>query len=190
MLKNTTCNAPSDGNSDKQLIEQLMKQNQLLTKELAKSKQEIATLTESHNISESLSDQQCQILDKEMTFLREMYCIDFEDNFVQSADHSMVIMPNFFDEIALNVKNKCPLLTSIISTLAIGKSTERNTGKKDSNFKFKAALQAILSLDDVKSERTKSSFSILFGLLLFANGAGKAMFTVLEPFGLCKSYQF
>ena len=126
-----------------------------------------------------------------MTFVRQLYSIDIENNLMEiTDDDNMIFVPSFFENIALNIKEKCPLLTSIIECLALGNATKRNTSKKDSNFKFKAALQAILALDDVKSERTKSSFSIIFGLLLFAHGAGKALLTMLEPFGLCKSYEF
>ena len=99
-------------------------------------------------------------------------------------------MPSFFDQLADAIKLKCPLLTNIVNSLAVGKSTEKNVGKKDCDFKFKAAIQTIMALDDIRSERFKSSFSTIFGLLLIAHGAGKAMLNVLEPFGLCKSYNF
>ncbi|CAB4007800.1 Hypothetical predicted protein, partial [Paramuricea clavata] len=191
LINTSEVNHDAERNSDKQVITQLLEENRLLKNELVRSREKISKLTESLNpVGESLSDEQCKLLDKEMAVVREMYCIDLEHDFAETDDGERVFMPSFFENVTLSIKEKCPLLTSIITTLAVGKSTKRNTGNKDSNFKFKTALQAILALDDVKSERTKSSFSVLFGLLLFSYGAGKALLTMLEPFGLCKSYEF
>lgn len=62
-------------------------------------------------------------------------------------------------------------------------------GKKTA-YKFKSALHIVLALDDIKSQQSKSDFSTVFGLLLLSHGAGKALLDVLEPFGLCKGYEF
>ena len=82
-----------------------------------------------------------------------------------------VIMPSFLDQLTNDIKLKCPLLTNIVNSLAVGKSTEKNVGKKDCDFKFKAAIQTVMALDDIRSERSKSSFSTIFGLLLIAHEA-------------------
>ena len=174
---------------DKNTIDKLIEENKFLKKELSKNKDELSLLKTCNTHDAALSVKEIKILDKEMELLRQMYFIDLE-NFGETSGEDIILVPSFFEGVASNVKEKCPLLTSIVKTLAVGTSTERNSGKKDSKYKFKAALQAILAMDDVKSERTKSSFSVIFGLLLFAHGAGKAMLTMLEPFGLCKSYEF
>ena len=95
-------------------------------------------------------------------------------------------MPSFFDQLTNDIKLKCPLLTNVANSLAVGKSTEKNVGKKDCDFKLKAAIQTVMALDDIRSER----FSTVFGLLLIAHGAGKAMLNVLDPFrGGSRPYQ-
>ena len=83
-----------------------------------------------------------------------------------------------------------PTLTRFIEAIAIGDWKKYKTGKKSSSFKFKSAIQILLALDDIKSQRTTTNFSTLFGLLLISHGAGKALLQALAPFGLCKSYNF
>ena len=182
---------PLSDTSDKhcsQTVENLMHENKLLREELAKSKTTIKNLeaTATNNL---LSDKQVKQLDEEMEVVRQLYSIDLE-HFAEPHEDGNVVLPGFFDSIADNINLQCPLLTKIIDCLAVGKSSKKNVGKKDCSFKFKAAIQAIMALDDIKSERSKSSFSTIFGLLLIAHGAGKALLSTLEPFGLCKSYNF
>ena len=79
----------------------------------------------------------------------------------------------YFDNLATDVERQCPMLTEIVKLLVTGKRDERNTGKKAPEFKFKSAVQVLLALDDIRSQKTKSDFSTLFGLLLMSHGAGK-----------------
>ena len=105
-------------------------------------------------------------------------------------DLELMIGEMYFDNLATDVERQCPMLTEIVKLLVTGKRDERNTGKKAPEFKFKSAVQVLLALDDIRSQKTKSDFSTLFGLLLMSRGAGKTMLDALEPFGLCKSYNF
>ena len=173
----TPSTPPCSNASDKpenQQIENLMCENKLLRDELAKSKEAIEIL-KATKTDGCLSEKQCKQLEQEMTVVRQLYSIDL-DNFAEPCEDNNVIMPSFFDQLTNDVKLKCPLLTNIVNSLAVGKSTEKNVGKKDCDFKFKAAIQTVMALDDIRSERSKSSFSTIFGLLLIAHGAGKAMF--------------
>ena len=79
----------------------------------------------------------------------------------------------YFDNLATDVERQCPMITEIVKLLVTGKR-----------------VQVLLALDDIRSQKTKSDFSTLFGLLLMSHGAGKTMLDALEPFGLCKSYNF
>ena len=105
-------------------------------------------------------------------------------------DLELMIGEMYFDNLATDVERQCPMITEIVKLLVTGKRDERNTGKKVPEYKFKSAVQVLLALDDIRSQKTKSDFSTLFGLLLMSHGAGKTMLDALEPFGLCKSYNF
>ena len=108
----------------------------------------------------------------------------------ESEDLNFIFGEGTFDQIAIKVREYCPLLTKIVETLAVGKWSKYNKYKKTVSYKFKTALQMVLALDDIKSPRTTTAFSTLFGLLLISYGAGKVVLQTLEPFGLCKSYDF
>lgn len=108
----------------------------------------------------------------------------------QNYDLGLLFNEASFGSFANNVREQCPNLTRFIEAISIGDWTKYNTGKKSSSFKFKSAIQMLLALDDIKSQRTTTNFSTLFGLLLISHGAGKALLQALEPFGLCKSYNF
>ena len=54
----------------------------------------------------------------------------------------------------------CPLLTEIVETLAVGKWSKYNKSKKTVSYKFKTALQMVLALDYIKSQRTNTAFSL------------------------------
>jgi hypothetical protein len=96
----------------------------------------------------------------------------------ENEDLNFIFGEGTFDQIA------------IVETLAVGKWSKYNKCKKTVSYKFKTALQMVLALDDIKSQRTTTAFSTLFGLLLISYGAGKVVRQTLEPFGLCKSYDF
>ena len=95
----------------------------------------------------------------------------------------------FFQNIIDKVKDKCPMLFQIVETFVITSSTSRNTGKKNENYKLKCAVQLLFAMADIRNQSNASEFSKMLGLLLMANGAGKSMLNLLEPIGLCMSYQ-
>lgn len=128
-------------------------------------------------------------LEAELTEFKNICKVGVVD-MTKSEDLDSIFGETTFDTFATNVRDCCPLLTGIIETLAIGKWSKYNKGKKTQSYKFKVALQMILALDDIKSQRTSTEFSTLFGILLISHGAGKAVIQALEPFGLCKGYDF
>ena len=70
----------------------------------------------------------------------------------KSDNLESILGENTFDTFATNVRDNCPVLTDIIETLAIGKWSQYNKGKKTESYKFKTALQMILALDDIKAK--------------------------------------
>ena len=137
----------------------------------------------------SLKEEQRLQLQKELTTLQQLQKIGI-CNLKDEDDLELMIGEMYFDNLATDVERQCPMITEIVKLLVTGKRDERNTGKKAPEFKFKSAVQVLLALDDIRSQKTKSDFSTLFGLLLMSHGAGKTMLDALEPFGLCKSYNF
>ena len=139
--------------------------------------------------SVSLKEEQRLKLQKELTTLQQLQKIGI-CNLKDEDDLELMIGEMYFDNLATDVERQCPMITEIVKLLVTGKRDERNTGKKAPEYKFKSAVQVLLALDDIRSQKTKSDFSTLFGLLLMSRGAGKTMLDALEPFGLCKSYNF
>ena len=137
----------------------------------------------------SLKEEQRLKLQKELTTLQQLQNIGI-CNLKDEDDLELMIGEMYFDNLATDVERQCPILTEIVKLLVTAKRDERNTGKKAPEFKFKSAVQVLLALDDIRSQKTKSDFSTLFGLLFMSHGAGKTMLDALEPFGLCKSYNF
>lgn len=82
-----------------------------------------------------------------------------------------------------------PFLRKLFRCWQQGHEMIETLGKKTA-YKFKSALHIVLALGDIKSQQSKSDFSTVFGLLLLSHGAGKALLDVLQPFGLCKGYEF
>lgn len=137
----------------------------------------------------SLKEEQRLKLQRELTTLQQLQNIGI-CNLKDEDDLELMIGEMYFDNLATDVERQCPMITEIVKLLVTGKRDERNTGKKAPEFKFKSAVQVLLALDDIRSQKTKSDFSTLFGVLLMSHGAGKKMLDALEPFGLCKSYNF
>lgn len=129
------------------------------------------------------------ILESELKDFKRICEVDVQD-MSQSDDLGLLLNEASFGNFANNVREQCPTLTHMIETIAIGDWTKYNTGKKSCSFKFKSAIQLLLALDDIKTQKSTTNFSTLFGLLLISHGAGKALIQALEPFGLCKSYSF
>lgn len=136
-----------------------------------------------------LRNEQRLELQKEISTLQQLQNIGI-CNLKDEDDLELMLGEMYFDNLATEAEKQCPLLTEIVKLLVTGKRDGRNTGKKAPEYKFKSAIQVILAVDDIRSQKTKSDFSTLFGLLLMSHGAGKTMLDSLEPFGLCKSYSF
>ena len=122
--------------------------------------------------SVSLKEEQRLKLQKELTTLQQLQKIGI-CNLKDEDDLELMIGEMYFDNLATDVERQCPMITEIVKLLVTGKR-----------------VQVLLALDDIRSQKTKSDFSTLFGLLSMSHGAGKTMLDALEPFGLCKSYNF
>ena len=169
-----------------ELLEKALKDN---SNEAERSRVICGALNDLASVKGSVKEEQRLKLQKELTTLQQLQSIGI-CNLKDEDDLELMIGEMYFDNLATDVERQCPMITEIVKLLVTGKRDERNTGKKAPEFKFKSAVQVLLALDDIRSQKTKSDFSTLFGLLLMSHGAGKTMLDALEPFGLCKSYNF
>lgn len=168
------------------MLEKALKDN---SNEAERSRVICGTLNDLDSVKGSLKEEQRLKLQKELTTLQQLQNIGI-CNLKKEDDLELMIAEMYFDNLATDVESQCPMITEIVKLLVTGKRDERNTGKRAPEFKFKSAVQVLLALDDLRSQKTKSDFSTLFGLLLMSHGARKTMLDALEPFGLCKSYNF
>ena len=90
-----------------------------------------------------------------------------------------------FDTVASQVQESCPKLTRLVNVIAVGDRSHDNL-RRDSSCKFKNAVQMLFALVNIRSQKSKNSFSKLFGIMLIAHGAEEALLNLLESFGLCK----
>lgn len=137
----------------------------------------------------TLTSTQKKALEMELKCLEDLAQFGIRD--LEDEDDLTVLIGELcFDKLAENVQMHCPLVTDIVKCLTSTPRLGRNTGKKDEMFKFKSGLQLIQALQTIRSQKVNSDFSTMFGLLLVSYGAGKTMLDMLEPFGLCKSYNY
>ena len=106
-----------------------------------------------------------------------------------SAILPLVTFYNIYGILQGKWKKSAPFLRKLFRCWQQGHEMIETLEKKTA-YKFTSAIHIVLALDDIKSQKSKSDFSTVFGLLLLSHGAGKALLDVLEPFGLCKGYEF
>lgn len=125
-----------------------------------------------------------------MKIIAKLSNLDLKESLQELDELDIMIPSSLFSSIASKVKEQCPIISGLLETLAVGQHTSRNCGKKNEDYKFKCALQMLSAVNEIHSQKSESDISTLFGLLLIANGAGKAIIQFLHPFGLTKSYSF
>jgi hypothetical protein len=81
------------------------------------------------------------------------------------------------------VKEKCPLIDSILDTIVNTTHSDKNV-QKTTEFKFKCATHALAGLMHIRSSKASTDVSLLFGLLSISYGAGKQFVKMLNTLGL------
>lgn len=163
----------------------LEKENEMLKEQIAHMKERITDLEKENatNVKDS------EKIEKEIKILAKLSKLDLKGSLEKLDELDKMIPSTVFSSIASNVKEQCPVISSLLETLAVGRHTSRNYGKNE-DYKFKCALQVLSAINEIRSQKSDSDLSTLFGLLLIANGAGKGIIQFLHPFGLTKSYSF
>ncbi|CAB3990060.1 Hypothetical predicted protein [Paramuricea clavata] len=133
---------------------------------------------------------QKQQLSMEIKIVEDLHNLGLK-NITESEDLNLIVNELFFQHVADEVEEQCPLFTQIVKLLFIEKRPETNTAKKTDAFKFKSALHIINALGKIRSQlRTTDEFGLMFGLLLISYGCGRAVLDAIHALGLCKSYDF
>ena len=112
--------------------------------------------------SPCLSKEQLQQLKNEIQDMDKIGAMGFSD-FSNKDDPFIALDSLLFDGVAAQVSQKCPMIDQLIKTLAIGARTNENLGKKTEDYKFKAAMQVLYALNDIRSQKANSDFCKLFG---------------------------
>ena len=162
------------------------RENEMLKEQVSLMKERITELEKdkARNLTDSAK------IENEMKIIAKFNNFDLKESLHEFEEMDVVIPSSHFSSIASKVKEQCPIISNLLETLAIGQHTSRNCGKKSADNKFKCALQMLCAVNEIHSQKSDSDISTLFGLLLIANGAGKAIIQFLHPFGLTKSYSF
>ena len=158
----------------------------MLKVQIAQMKEHITELEKEKAIS--VTDR--EKIENEIGIMARISKLDLKGSLEEVDELDEMIPSALFSSIVSKIKEQCPVLSNLLETLAVGQHTSRNCGKKNEDYKFKCAVQVLSAVNEIRSQKSDSDLSTLFGLLLIANGAGKAIIQFLHPFGLTKSYSF
>ena len=132
-----------------------------------------------------LNDKQKQVLQEEIHHLTSHSVENFRHGDIASR-HDL-ITGDLINDFVSNIQDHCPLINSILESLVESGKPERNV-LKTNEFKFKCASHALAALLNIRSSRTSSDFTLLFGLLCISYGGGKQFINMLNSIGLSLSW--
>ena len=101
---------------------------------------------------------------------RTLDFLDIED----LTDTNRLLSSLIFDTVASQVQESCPKLTRLVNVIVVGDRSHDNL-RRDSSHTSKNAVQILFTLVNIRSQKSKNSFSKLFGITLIAHGAGEAL---------------
>jgi len=128
-----------------------------------------------------LKDKQKQVLQEEIRHLTSHSVENFRRGEIASRhDLTTAGLIN-----VSNIQDHCPLINSILENLVESGKPERNILKTK---EFKCASHALAALLNIRSSKTSSDFTLLFGLLTISYGGGKQFIIMLNAIGLSFSW--
>lgn len=135
-----------------------------------------------HSVPDNtLSDKQKHVIKLEMK--------EFEDTFDTGIRGSSVlnvsetIDASLFKDTLEAVKEKCPLIYSMVQSLVISNPASRNLLKTNTH-KMICGLHMLGIISNIRNQRTRNCFPLIFGLLCITFGAGKQFIDMLQSIGL------
>ena len=96
-----------------------------------------------------------------------------------------------FEDLAKVMKQHCHLLSEVFETLIMGGKPESYFSRRvhrDLPFRLKGAVQALSCLVNIGNQETTSDMPVIFGLVAISYGAGEKFVTLLNQFGITKSW--
>ena len=96
---------------------------------------------------------------------------------------SDTIDASLFKDTLEAVKEKCPLIYSMVESLVISNPASRNILKTNTH-KMLCGLYMLGILSNIRNQRTRNCFPLIFGLLCITFGAGKQFIDMLQSIGL------
>ena len=143
-------------------------------------KEEIKKLK--HNVPDNtLSDKQKYTIKLEMKEFENICDSGIRGSSVLNV--SDTIDASLFEDTLEAVKEKCPLIYSMVQRLVISNPASRNLLKINTR-KMVCGLHMLGIISNIRNNRTRNCFPLLFGLLCVTFGAGKHIIDMLQSIGL------
>ena len=99
------------------------------------------------------------------------------------TDSAELLHPSVFKDFGDDVREKCPLLHSIVEALVLTSQQERNVHKTNKK-KVLSGHHALALLYNIRNSNCCNDFPLLFGLLCVSYGAGKQFINMLQSIGV------
>ncbi|CAB4033757.1 Hypothetical predicted protein [Paramuricea clavata] len=129
----------------------------------------------------SLSPEQNAINAKELKVFQNICNLGIRGgNF---KDTTELLHPSILKDFGDEVREKCPLLHSIVEALVITSHHERNVHKTNEK-KVLCGHHALALLYNIRNSNCCNDFPLLFGLLCVSYGAGKQFINMLQSIGI------
>ncbi|XP_028412483.1 uncharacterized protein LOC114535317 [Dendronephthya gigantea] len=143
-------------------------------------KEEIEKLK--HNVPDNtLSDKQKHTIKLEMKEFEDICDTEIRGSSVLNV--SDTIDASLFKETLEAVKEKCPLIYSMVQSLVISNPASRNLLKTNTH-KMVCGVHMLGIISNIRNQRTRNCFPLIFGLLCVTFGAGKQFIDMLQSIGL------
>ena len=122
----------------------------------------------------------------------EIKSMEAEFSFGLKEKPDRIVPDTTFENLVKHMKEHCYLLTEIFETLIMGDKPEGYFSQRvhrDLTFRLKGAVQALACLLNIGNQETTSDMPIIFGLVAISYGAGQKFVTLLNQFGITKSWK-
>ena len=117
--------------------------------------------------------------------------METEFTFVLRSGESDTLPEQLFETLIQTMKDKCPLLNDIFTTLIVGDKFEsyfEQRRHKTLDFRLKGAIQALACLVQIGNQETSNDMATLFGLLPISYGAREKFVTLMNQIKITKSW--
>ena len=124
----------------------------------------------------------------------EVKLMEAEFTFGLRSGESDTLPEQLFETLIQTMKDKCPLLNDIFTTMIVGDKCDKSESyfeqrrHKTLDFSLKGAIQALACLVQIGNQETSSDMATLIGLLTISCGEGEKYVTLMDQIGITKSW--